>query len=601
MRNTSHSLANGGGESAERGPDRAPPAGDFSLLSREIASVLRQQHPEIERWSRLAGQLFQAEVERAVVQGLASAFRTLADQLPHWMAESRSTAPPAVSEDRPSLLSTWSPPPHEDAESADVLRIPLTDDPPCDETTERLASSAATMPDLASVPEPPNPEAARPAFRRGKQAAGAGELELAVAHFSEAIRLDPNAAATYLARGLLLRRLGQTGASLADAEQALRLDPQLIYAYYLRAAARLRQGQNEEAIADLTRFLDAKPEHHSAYLARGLAHANQGDYERAIADYGRALRRRPKLLLARYQRALAYRLKGEHAVAVLEFTRISELRPNFAPAYFNRALARLALEEHDRAIEDFDRAIELAPDEEAFRARREQALQARGLHQAARPCNDPPPAPGSADAGSAAPTFLTLECPSCGASARISWKRLDRLFRCRKCARVFRVNRQGDFTEVDPHPVASQRSRRSRYVLVSAAALLLFVTLAIGLYSRFRRGPVLDELPTDLTARGQLWGVAWVKNDRAMLRRLTAPAHDRQLHPWLLRHRPPTTSSGSPGPEQPAVHLRVLKPKPNEAVVILCIAAPSLKAPVELRLSWVERGETWYFVPSLQR
>jgi hypothetical protein len=167
---------------------------------------------------------------------------------------------------------------------------------------------------------------------------------------------------------------------------------------------------------------------------------------------------------------------------------------------------------------------------------------------------------------------------------------------------VFRVNREGHFTEVDPHPVAARRSWQSQYVLVSAAALLLIVTLAVGVYARFRRGPVLDELPRDLTSRGQLWGVAWLKNDRAMLRRLTAPTHDRQLHAWLLRHRPPAVSPGSAAEqEQPSVQLRVLKPKPNEPVLILRITAPSLKAPVELRLNWVERGETWYFVPSLPR
>lgn len=602
MRNTSHALANGASERAEHGRDRAPPEVDYSLLGREIASVLQQQHPEIQRWSRLAGQLFQAEIERAVVQGLASAFRALADQLPHWMAERASVAPPPLAEDRPSLFPAWSPPTHEDAEPASVLRIPLAEQPSREEPTASTSWSEETTPDLAPAPELPSPEAARLPFRRGKEAARAGQLEQAIAHFSEAIRLDPNAASAYLARGFLLRRLRQTRSSLADAEQTLRLNPRLIYAYYLRAAARLRQGQNEEAIADLTRFLEAKPEHSSAYLARGLAHANQGDYERAIADYGRALRRRPKLLLARYQRALAYRLKGDHAVAALEFTRIIELRPHFAPAYFNRALARLALDEHDRAIEDFDKAVELVPQDEEVRARREQALQARALRQDARPPDEPPPAPCPADADDVAPTFLSLECPSCGASARISWKRLDRLFRCRKCSRVFRVNREGHFTEVDPHPVASRRSWRSRYALVSVVALVLIVTLAVGAYARFRRGPVLDELPGDLTSRGQVWGVAWLNNDRAMLRRLTAPTHDRQLHPWLLRHRPPLPTPGaSPEQEQPSVHLRVLKPKPNEAVLILRITAPSLKTPVVLRLNWVERGETWYFVPSLPR
>jgi tetratricopeptide (TPR) repeat protein len=617
MRNNRQPLASSG---SEHGPGRLSAEENVLPFGAEITRALRQHQHEIERWSQAAGKLVQVEIERAVVQGLAAAFRTLADQLPHLLAEAHPDAAPTT-EEAPSLsiLAPGNPANRDEGEAPRCLRIPLDEPEIFEETAEHPALSEATAPDLPALSPtsaravPDSVETAVSHFRRGREASHAGDLEGAVAHFTAALRLDPNNAVLYVTRGRLLRRLGRTRESLTDVSQALQLDPRLAAAYYLRASAYTRQGKNQEAIADLTRFLELQPDHALAHCARGLAYANQGDPESAIADLGRALRLQPGLLLARYHRAIAYRLKGEHVLADLEFSKLIQLRPAFAPAYFNRALARLARQKYDRAIEDFDKAIELAPQDEEVRARREKALEAWEEFRAAKPPAEPQPAeqspqtppplaPHSAEVENPDPTLLVLNCPECGAAARISWKRLDRLFRCRKCTRVFHVNREGHFTAVDPNPVASRRSWCLKSVLVPVAALLVILALGLWLYPRFHRRPTLPELPTDLASRGELWGKAWLNNDRSLLRRLTSPSFDRQLHPWLERHRPPASGAdSSPDPQPPVIQLRTLKPKPHEAVVVVRIMAHALKTPAEFRLNWIEKGQTWYFVPSSKR
>jgi hypothetical protein len=131
-------------------------------------------------------------------------------------------------------------------------------------------------------------------------------------------------------------------------------------------------------------------------------------------------------------------------------------------------------------------------------------------------------------------------------------------------------------------------------------ALSVLLVLAVCLYGRWRSRPAVAELPNDLPSRGELWGQAWLNNDRLLLRRLTSSSHDRQLHPWLLRHPPLSDEEKTTSPP-PEIHIRVQKTKVNQAIVIVRITGAALKAPRELRLDWVEQNDVWHFVPTLKR
>lgn len=550
----------------------------------------RPQQSDMNRWTQAAGQLFQAEIEKAIVQGVTAALASLSLRLPQLLDEmQRPPAPPSVL--APRLLPIACEELETDART-----------PTVEISRHESAQVAETVSNGIAIPIPSAPSDLRPTeepiesvndyLRTGKEAETRGDLDGALLAWTRAARLKPQSAAISFARGLLLRRLGRSEEALAAAEQALRLDPRLAPAYQLRATLLMRRGSNAKAIDDLTRFLELRPKDALAHYTRGSAYLNSADYERAIADFGRALRLRPEWLSARRQRALAYRLKGEYAFALAEWTKILELQPDDARASQERELARQAVAERERAGREIGKALDSKPPKRPIPSRVGESRRPVERETAERKEDQ------------SDPTFLPLNCPGCGAPARISWKHLDRLFRCRQCARVYRVGREGHLKEIAPN--ASPPRRKAWYQRAAVlSALGLIVFLAIVIVPRFRNKSALPDLPTDLQARGELWGRAWMNDDRSLLRRLTATTHDRQLHPWLRKNPPPQTKEKSAvAPHDsplPNIQLRIRKVKPNEAVVSVRINSASLQSPREFLLDWVERGEIWYFVPTLKR
>ncbi len=448
--------------------------------------------------------------------------------------------------------------------------------------------------------------------------------------YDDAIRLDPGHAVSFLNRGLARAKVGEVGEAAADADAALRLNPDLDEAYYLRAVACTRQRRNDQAIADLTRLLQSNPGLWRAYYMRGLAQANEGDYDRAIADFGDALRLSPGLMAAHFQRAVAYRLKGEYTLAVRELTRFLQARPDSSRALFQRGLARRASGRHDQAVADFDQVLKLEPENQEARDRREEVLNDRSQELALeakdaasglepKPADETTPHAASAccahrqqsvhDAAAArqelgAGPIHGLVADVSGlwghGARRISWKRLDRRFQCRRCRKVFYVDGQGRFSEVKKNDPRPRRNRLYRRLLTASAALAVGAVF-IAWHVLWQRNSLPPPLPQDLEARGQLWGKAWISEDRYLMRRLTDPVSDRALFTWVRRHPPPHLADEpqkkSGGPDA-AIEAHVARSAAHAAVLVIRINAPSLKKPVEVRQNWVERGEGWYFVPS---
>jgi tetratricopeptide (TPR) repeat protein len=597
--------------------------------------------------ARGLGDVLRAEVERAVVEVIAGAFRTLADELPRLLARPPAAPPPAVSSVGTTTFSfdctsevtcppqiVPEPPPPPAPEPPGLCALP------CDGEAARAlylrALAHGRAGDLgAAVGDCDEAIRLHPAYvtaylARGQALRLLGQLDRATDDFrraaeldptnpavshllaqaclaqglwdearaacTDAIRLDPSRAAAFLWRGMAHSGLGDHDGAVADAGRALALNPALTGAYLLRATACARQGKNDRAIADLTRVLELEPEHAAAYHARGLAHANKGNYDQAVLDYNRALRLKPKLLAARFHRALAYRLKGEYAIAAAEFGAVIEARPGYASAHFQRALAYQACGQVELALADLDRVLDLDPGCEEARARRAEVVEAGERAAAA-----PPPAPAlpAPPPSEAAPPVdrnaLALTCPGCSAPARINWKRLDRLFQCRKCGRVYRVNAAGHFTKVDPSARARRRVPVPWAVAAGVAVCLVAVVAGALVYRHYHnRGPSLPELPTELRDRGEVFAKGWLDDDRPLLRRLTATTHDRQLHPWIERHRPPPRREG----DGYQIDVRVAKTRPHEAVVTVRVTEGGLAKQVELQMDWVERGETWFFAPT---
>jgi tetratricopeptide (TPR) repeat protein len=156
-----------------------------------------------------------------------------------------------------------------------------------------------------------------------------GELDRAIADFTEAIRLNPKDALAYSNRGIAWADKGDFDRAIVNYTTAIRLDP-------------------------LPRSDLSGIPHVNIHHNRGIAWAKKGDLDRAIADYDEAIRLDPSFAWAYYTRGVVWYEKYMHASEWIDKNDL------------------------DRAIADFSEAIRLDPNNAAYRRARAQAWQVNG-------------------------------------------------------------------------------------------------------------------------------------------------------------------------------------------------------------------------------
>jgi hypothetical protein len=158
------------------------------------------------------------------------------------------------------------------------------------------------------------------------------------------------------------------------------------------------------------------------------------------------------------------------------------------------------------------------------------------------------------------------------------------------------------------HQQAAARRGRfyRRRVLLLVLCLGLMLTAGFSVWRVARAAAIPEEmaLPHDLESRVELFGRAWARGDVPLMRRLTTPAQDRQLYSWYLRHQPPPfPSRAEPSHPDVKVEVSTVSHKPQLAAMhvrIQGLQTGNGKAPVEMNLSWEERGDSWFFIPPLK-
>jgi lipoprotein NlpI len=121
-----------------------------------------------------------------------------------------------------------------------------------------------------------------------------GDLDRAIADYTEAIQLDPKYAAPYNGRGNVWSDKGDLERAIADYTEAIRLDPEYVIAYRNRALIWNRKGDADNSIADFDQAIKLNPKDAEAFFGRGVTFLGSGALPKALADLNQASELNPK-------------------------------------------------------------------------------------------------------------------------------------------------------------------------------------------------------------------------------------------------------------------------------------------------------------------
>jgi tetratricopeptide (TPR) repeat protein len=183
-------------------------------------------------------------------------------------------------------------------------------------------------------------------FDRGNNWLSKGEVNKAIAEFSEAIRRDATFVPAYFSRGDAWLRIAEYDKAIADFDEVLRHKPRDANCFFKRGFAWLQTGDFDKAIADLDESTQLAPSFADAYGARGDAWLQKGMRDKAIRDLNEAVR-----LMADESREFLKR-------ADLEFDDAPHGPPRASHAY--NLLATILGASPDASERDGKRALELA-------------------------------------------------------------------------------------------------------------------------------------------------------------------------------------------------------------------------------------------------
>ncbi|MGJ6969519.1 tetratricopeptide repeat protein [Streptosporangium sp. G11] len=209
--------------------------------------------------------------------------------------------------------------------------------------------------------------------------AALGEVDKAIAGYTDTIALDPNDSTTYFELAALLRRADRPGDAVRSYDEAIRLSPPYPEVYYNRADTRLELGDVDGALADFGYVLELDPAHVDTHLNMATLYCELGDLTRASQhiDTGLALAADDSRLLCLKGRLLAEDSDAAGARAAL--TAAVEADPGCAEAWAMRGALAYEAGNLLSALDDLGQALELG-DDPAIRFNRAVALREAGRH-----------------------------------------------------------------------------------------------------------------------------------------------------------------------------------------------------------------------------
>ncbi|GMO50667.1 MAG: hypothetical protein Ta2G_08340 [Termitinemataceae bacterium] len=220
------------------------------------------------------------------------------------------------------------------------------------------------------------PQTAGDYLERGIEFYERADYDIAIAEFTDAIKLDTNFSVAYSHRGraewkkatsinIASEAEQEYNKAIEDCTQAIRLDPNSAFAYNYRGNAYSGKKDYVKAFADYNMAIRLDPNFAAAYSNRGNAYRDKKDDVKALADYNMAIKLDPNFAAAYINRGDVYRAgKIDYDKAIEDYSQAIKIDPNYARAYNNRGNAYYNKDNYRQAILDYTQALKLNPNYE---------------------------------------------------------------------------------------------------------------------------------------------------------------------------------------------------------------------------------------------
>jgi protein O-mannosyl-transferase len=126
-----------------------------------------------------------------------------------------------------------------------------------------------------------------------------GQLDSAIAHYLEAVRINPNLGGAQLHVAADLAKVGRTDEAIAHYREAIRVNPNFPEAYNNLGALLADRGKIDEAISEYREAIRVEPDYADPHFNLGAALKDQGKLAEAAQEFKEALRINPNLAEAR--------------------------------------------------------------------------------------------------------------------------------------------------------------------------------------------------------------------------------------------------------------------------------------------------------------
>ena len=187
------------------------------------------------------------------------------------------------------------------------------------------------------------------------------DLEEAISHLRESLRINPDDAEAHNNMGGVYQRRGRYEEAIEEHQIALRLNPQLVEARYNIGVCLQALNQMEQARAQYEEAIRAQPDYAMAHynLATTLtALARLGEAE---AEFNKVLRLTPEFTPAHDGLGFVLLQTGRVPDAVTEFKEATRIRPDYAPAHYKLGVTLAGAGLAEEALEAFRDAVRYAP------------------------------------------------------------------------------------------------------------------------------------------------------------------------------------------------------------------------------------------------